>query len=175
MRHRTAVVTAASIAGVVLAGATALGANLGILSSAGNAGDLSAIAAATSPSSSTTIGSTSETIAYQVQGVGVVSLTRAGERLALAGVQAGAGWTWTVEEEGDEVSITFRNGDRKIEFKAQVEGGSVAVQVEEEQVIVDSTTSTSIGDHDDGDDDGDEDDHEDGDDDEDDDGHDDDD
>jgi hypothetical protein len=139
MKHKTALVSALSIAGVVLAGAAALAANLGIMNSTNEVGALSAAGSSTS---TTTAALGSEVVAYQIAGVGVVTLSRAGSSLSLESAAVGD-WTYEVDESGDEIEITFRLGDREIEFKAEVANGQTLVSVTEEDVIVQGSTGTA--------------------------------
>ena len=81
MKHKTAIASAASIAGVLLAGATALGANLGIVNSSDQLGELSAVSETvatqpTVPGTSTTTEAGPELIAYQIPEVGIVTIAR---------------------------------------------------------------------------------------------------
>lgn len=139
MKHRTAVVTAASVAGVLLAGAAALGANLGILGSS-DLGNLSAVDVSTSPpdvvtvyvddpATSTTLPG-SEVLAYDVPGAGIVTLERTGDTLRVAGVELVNGWSSTVQREGTDVVISLL-GAKELTFSARVVEGEVVVTVDE--------------------------------------------
>ena len=157
MKHRTALVTAMSIAGVILAGTVAVAANLGILNSTNQVGTLSAADASTS--STTTQGRGGEEVAYQIAGVGVITLARQGDDLTLQSADVGD-WTYEVDDSDNGISITFRLGEREIEFEAEVEDGQTLVSVNEEDVIVQDGTggalppgSTSVDDDSTGDDD----------------------
>jgi len=138
VKHRTAVVTAASVAGVLLVGAAALGANLGVLGSPEREG-LSAAGgpevatvyvddAATAAAVPTT--TTPEVLAYNVPGVGIVTLDRSTDGLRVAGVELVSGWTSVVEREGSDVLVSL-SGDRELTFSARVVDGQVAVSVDE--------------------------------------------
>lgn len=162
MNHKTALATAASVAGVLLAGVVAVGANIGILASTDvgelDSQDPTVVAAssetrqpevvtvvvddllgATSESSAVSTPSTTlppapqtELLAFEVPGVGIITLARQDGILAVDEIQA-AGWDWTIQEEGREVKIVFVSGDRQIEFEAKVQNGEVVPKVEERQ------------------------------------------
>ncbi|MGF1667180.1 MAG: hypothetical protein ACFCVC_13020 [Acidimicrobiia bacterium] len=140
MKHRTALVSAMSIAGVVLAGATAVGANLGILGSSQGLGEISAvqpattsIAAATPPIPSTM--SQPDLVAYQINGVGVVTIARQGSELTLDSADVGS-WTYEVSGQGETLAMAFRFEEREVRFEAALADGQIVVDVWEEQVIV---------------------------------------
>ena len=179
MNHKTALATAASVAGVLLAGVTAVGANMGILAST-NVGQLDSqdptvVAASagttvenrgpdvytievgsvtegfayTAPDQAATASMyaeaqsaqaappatapAAELLAFEVDGVGIVTLARDGKQLTVDDIQA-PGWDWTVKKEGTEVKIVFISGNRQIEFTAKVENGQVVPKVEEKQI-----------------------------------------
>lgn len=140
MKHKTALVTALSIAGVILAGTVALAANLGILNSTNEVGRLSAADASTS--STTTDASAGEVVAYQIAGVGVVTLSRQGDDLSLQSADVGE-WTYEVDDSDQGIAITLRFGEREIEFEAEVEDGQTLVSVNEEDVIVQGGTGNT--------------------------------
>ncbi len=140
MKHRTAVVTAASVAGALLAGAAALGANLGVLGSS-DLGNLSAVDPSSpspdvvtvyvdDPATSTTTSPASEVLAYDVPGAGIVTLERTGDTLRVAGVELVNGWSSTVQREGTDVVISLV-GAKELTFSAQVVDGQVVVSVDE--------------------------------------------
>jgi hypothetical protein len=137
MKHKTAMVTAISVVTVLLAGAGALAANVGILSSTSEVGSLSAVAADVSKTASMPIGP--EVVAYQVAGIGVVTLARDGNNLSLDSVAVGD-WSYEVDGQSDGINIAFRMGDREVLFKATVENGQTLVSVEEDDVIVQNST-----------------------------------
>lgn len=142
MKHKTALVTAASIVGVVFAGATAIGANLGILSST-DTGTLSA-ATPVNPAGPrsmvveqprpTAAAAAAEPVAYEIPGVGVVTLLRDGTLLRVAGIDLAAGWSWELERDGDVVALRLDDGSTILRFQADALGGEVAVAVTQEQI-----------------------------------------
>ncbi len=165
MKHRTALVMAGSIVGVMLAGSAVLAANFGILS---GADDLGALDPQTPPISTnvvtptTTVSSTvpGDLVAYQIEGLGVVTLLRQGDTLGVDSVTVDPAWRWEIEDDSDHlggVKIEFQNGEREVEFRAWVENGEVVVSVEEENVVVDDSVSDDDSDEDEHDDDSDDD------------------
>jgi hypothetical protein len=126
-------VTAISVVTVLLAGVGALAANVGILSSTSEVGSLSAVSADVSKAASMPIGP--EVVAYQVAGIGVVTLARDGNNLSLNSVAAGD-WSYEVDGQSDGINIAFRMGDREVLFSATVDNGQTVVSVEEDDVII---------------------------------------
>ncbi len=128
MNRRRTFITAAAITGTVLAGTTAVAANIGILNSAGSGpiGDLSAsggveVAGATSttvepqvvevfidetvttnptssPTTSTTDGSGEKGQTYRVDDAGSVTVDVVDGNLVLGDVATNAGWQWTTDQ-----------------------------------------------------------------------------
>lgn len=147
MNHKTAVVSAMSIAGVMVAGATALGANLGIVGAAEGVGDLSSVI---DPTATTLPLATSlppapplaDLVAYQVNGVGVITVARDGDRLTLSSADVGD-WGYEVKSQGEKLAVAFRTADREIQLEAAVSNGQVVLDAWEEQVITDSASSGS--------------------------------
>jgi hypothetical protein len=132
VKHRTALVTALSIAGVLLAGVTALAANLGILDSASGVGELSAVAPVASSTAATDTPPgppvDEEVVAYRIPDVGVVTLVRRGDGLTLLSVAAGS-WSYRLESEGTELTMTFALDDRRVVLMARVDGDRTLVDV----------------------------------------------
>lgn len=157
MPSRTALAAAASVAGVVLAGTAALGANFGILASSDDTLDVSptavqtatptSVAAATTPSAPAAA-ATPELLAYQVEGIGVVTLARTSSSLGVQAVDVDSQWTWTTDDSVDEVEIHFTSGTRRVEFKAWLAGDRVEVTVEDHTpaASVSGTTATTFDD-----------------------------
>lgn len=131
-------VTAISVVTVLLAGAGALAANVGILSGTTEVGSLSAVSADVSKAASMPIGP--EVVAYQVSGIGVVTLARDGNSLSLNSVAAGD-WSYEVDGQSDGVNIAFRLGDREVLFNATVDNGQTLVSVEEDDVILQNSSA----------------------------------
>ena len=176
MDRRTALISAASVVGVVLAGATAVGANIGILDQADNSGigELSAAADTTAveprvidvpldpQSPSPTIvrldtADTADTEAsddtapqpFIVEDAGVVSLEATADGIRISEVTPNGGWTWIDNEPGDgTVSITFDSDDATYVFTASLaEDGSVLAAVEQPIIqIVTKPAPTSSSD-----------------------------
>jgi hypothetical protein len=150
MKHRTALVMAGSIVSVMLAGTAVLAANFGILSGADDLGVLDpqtppvSTVLVASPTTAAPATTPSDLVAYQVDGLGVVTLVRQGDMLTVDSVAVDPAWKWEVDDDSDHfggVKIEFANGDREVEFRAWVENGEVVVSVDEENVVVDGTVS----------------------------------
>lgn len=133
MKHKTALVMAISVVTVVLAGAGALAANVGILKTTSEVGSLSAVS--TEVTTAASIPNEPEVVAYQVAGIGVITLSRDGDNLSLQSAAVGD-WSYEVDGQSDGIDIAFRLGDREVLFKAAVENGQTLVSVQEDDVIV---------------------------------------
>lgn len=108
MKYRTALITAGSLAAVVIAGASAVAASLGILdaSAPDDVGNLSA-AAAGSPAGLANPSDNAAFIVYEVADAGSATITRTGAGLAVDEVVPNPGWTWTANAGGDTVVVDF--------------------------------------------------------------------
>jgi hypothetical protein len=147
MLHKTALATAASVAVVVLAGATAVGANIGILDSGEDEafGQLSAVSvpSSTVPAVSMAVdGSSAESVptstvpvgpevtTFDVEGIAAVTVSRDGTSLTVVGVEPQPGWTWSVEREDDEVEVELRSATEEVDVYLTVLDGQVRTRVE---------------------------------------------
>jgi hypothetical protein len=171
MKHRTAIVTAASVAVVILAATAAIATNLGILNSGTDTGEVGALTVATTdqtevppapvvvvtddeatsePSApETTSEPAGEITAYAVADAGIVTLENDGSMLTIVDVQANPGWQTAQILDGTGVDVGFVNADGTVlRFIAALDAdGSVRTVVE------DLTPVISSGDDDDHDDD----------------------
>jgi hypothetical protein len=158
MIRKTAAITAVSIAGVVLAGSAAVGANIGILDAADETGlgTLSAEAAISTPADSTVTTVTSDpspatsavTVApsdakvqtFAVDAAGTVDIETDDSGLHVKAVHANDGWTWEEASSGpDAVTLTFTSGGDTLEFVASLSpDGSIDARVD--RPIVTSTS-----------------------------------
>jgi hypothetical protein len=134
MRHRTALITAGSIAAVVFAGAIAVGANLGILTFADSSpvGQLTTAAVSqVSPAEPVQSYAASRPAApardrvtqdYIIKKAGSVKI--AYSKKAVRFVHAGANrhWTWKLAQTGDKkLTVTFAHGSNTYTFIATVD------------------------------------------------------
>ncbi len=136
MKHRTAIVTAASVAVVILAATAAIATNLGILTSGTDTGEVGALTVATTEqvevppapvvkvtddatSTSTTVApqettdsaASGEITAYAVADAGIVTLENDGSMLTIIDVETNTGWQTAQILDGTAVDIGFVNGD----------------------------------------------------------------
>ena len=142
--NRTALAAAASITAVVLAGTAALAANFGILGATDDGIDSSitqtVVASTAAPPVETNDVAVPvpELFAYQVDGVGVVTLERLGETLGLSSVDVDASqWSWLEDEDDDTVEIRFTSDISIVRFSATLEDGEIVVDVVDETPIGD--------------------------------------
>jgi hypothetical protein len=129
MLRKTAAFTAASIAGVILAGGAAVGANIGILNAADSneLGQLSAEAPLDAPTETTSLIrlvapiDESNVHTYSVDIAGAVSVETTGSGLRLVEVGANPGWTWEdTTSRADAVTVTFTAAGDTLEFEAEL-------------------------------------------------------
>jgi hypothetical protein len=150
---RTSLITAAAIAGVLLAGSAAIAANIGILNAADDStvGELAAtndLVQTTPPSSavpttsvrqestttSTTVNESSGLRSeYAVDDAGTVVLVAESGRLDLEGTKPAVGWTAGVAQgEPSSLTVTFTNGVRTVVLTASLApDGSIVADVNE--------------------------------------------
>lgn len=139
MIRKHAIITAASIAGVILAGGAAVGANVGILGAADNGtiGNLSAesVVATAEPLPQPSPGADepSPTIqTFAVDAAGEIDVERTGTGLAPAEVRTSPGWAWQDAGSSDDViAVRFSSASEVLEFRAALDGdGAITATVE---------------------------------------------
>lgn len=142
--NRTALAAAASITAVVLAGTAALAANFGILGATDDGIDSSITPTVVASTAALPVGTNDvaapapELFAYQVEGVGVVTLERSDHTLGLSSVDVDPSqWSWIVDEDEDAVEIRFTSDSSIVSFSATLDDGEIVVDVMDETPIVD--------------------------------------
>lgn len=151
MIRKTAAITAASIAGVIIAGGAAVGANIGILSAADNndLGGLSAQAPIVSPTTEQLViiepiaelaSSTDSSQTFTVDLAGEVEIDLAETGLRLGDARANQGWSWQESATVDgTIVVTFSsNGDQLVFTATGNDDGTISASV-------DRPVSASIG------------------------------
>lgn len=153
--NRTAIAAAASITAVVLAGTAALAANFGILGATDDGIDSSitptVVASTAAPplEANDVAASVPELFAYQVDGVGVVTLERLDDTLRLSSVDVDPSqWNWLADEDDEAVTIRFTSDRSVVSFSANLEDGEIVVEVVDE-TPVQGDDGSSAGDDDD--------------------------
>ena len=132
MRHRTALITAGSIALVVFAGAIAVGANLGILTVADSrpVGQLTAatVAQTGAPSPATVYASappvtkTGDAQKYIIKKAGDVKIAFSKKNVRLVDVNAKPQWAWKLAQTDDKkLTVTFARGSDTYTFVAALD------------------------------------------------------
>ena len=140
MKHRTALITAGSIAAVVFAGAIAIGTNLGILtvSDSKPVGQLTAAtmvqtAAPAAPvRESAVVKKPQTTQAYLIKKAGTVKVAVGKTSVRLADVTPKPHWTWKLSQSSDKkLTVTFAHGSDTYTFVAVVGGhGKLTARVD---------------------------------------------
>ena len=140
MKHRTALITAGSIAAVVFAGAIAIGTNLGILtvSDSKPVGQLTATtmvqpAAPAAPGQEVAVVNKPQaTQAYLIKKAGTVKVAVGKTSVRLADVTPKAHWTWKLSQSSDKkLTVTFAHGSDTYTFVAVVGGhGKLTARVD---------------------------------------------
>ncbi len=133
MRHRTALITAGSIAAVVFAGAIAVGANLGILTAAdskpvgelttASVAQLSNVQPAQQFTAERPAGASGEraTQEYIIKKAGTVKVAFSKKAVRFVDASAKRHWTWKLAQTGDrKLTVTFRRGSDTYTFVAAV-------------------------------------------------------
>ena len=143
MRHRTALITAGSIAAVVFAGAIAVGANLGILTVADSSpvGQLTtASVSQVQPAEPTKAYAASKpaapeqpaTQAYVIKKAGSVKIAFSKTAVRFVHASAMRHWSWKLAQTGDKkLTVTFSHGSDTYTFVASVgKHGKLVAQVD---------------------------------------------
>jgi hypothetical protein len=135
MAHRTALITAGSIAAILFAGAVAVGANLGILTVADSSpvGKLSASAPVQpSPSSIEVYTGVTSSQKYIIKKAGSVEVAVTKGGLRLLDVSARPHWKWTLAQTADrKLLVTFHFHSITYKFMAVLRRhGTIAARVD---------------------------------------------
>ena len=140
MRHRTALITAGSIAAVVFAGAIAIGTNLGILtvSDSKPVGQLTASTvvqtapAAPVQEAAAVVGRAPASQAYLIKKAGTVKVVAGKSTVRLATVAPKRHWTWKLTQTSDtKLTVTFTHGSDTYTFVAAIGGhGKLTARVD---------------------------------------------
>jgi hypothetical protein len=143
MRHRTALITAGSIAAVVFAGAIAVGANLGILTVADSSpvGQLTtASVSQVQPVEPTKAYAASQpaapeqpaTQAYVIKEAGSVKIAFSKTAVRFVHASAMKHWSWKLAQTGDKkLTVTFSHGSDTYTFVASIgKHGKLIAQVD---------------------------------------------
>lgn len=139
MRHRTALVTIALTVAVVLAGAAAIGVNLGILTAADASvvGKLPAtgseVWASTSAGADAGVAAADASQRYIVENAGAVVVVADGSSLRATDVSVRHGWKYRLVQTSDaKVVVTFERGKTTYKFVAKVgKDGALVAHVDE--------------------------------------------
>jgi hypothetical protein len=156
MKHRSALIAAASIAAVVFGGAIAVGANLGILTVADSSpvGQLSAANAATKaapaqtgvlkPVAAPAATPKASSQEYLIKQAGSVKVAFGKKSVRLVHVSAKRHWTWTLAQTRDKkLTVTFKHGSSTYTFVAAVSRqGKLTAKVDHPVTKVITTAST---------------------------------
>jgi len=145
MKHRTALITAGSIAAVVFAGAIAVGANLGILtvadSTPAGVGQLTAASVAQTSglkpvqeyAGATKAAGSQSSQKYIIKKAGSVKVAFSKASVRLVDVTATRHWTWKLAQTGDKkLTVTFAHDSATYTFVAVVDGhGKLTAKVDQ--------------------------------------------
>jgi hypothetical protein len=151
MVARRTLITTASVAGVVVAGAAVVGANIRILDSAA-AEDVGLLSATTVPlveEVDVSVGPDEER-SYAVEAAGTVSVERWGGELRLGAVSVTPGWTHEVsQQDATMILLTFSDGNTTYRFLATLDpDGAIAAGVSQpidEVVVVQGAPDPTAG------------------------------
>ncbi len=146
MKHRTALIVAASIAAVVFAAAIAVAVNLGILTAADSSpvGQLTTATVAQQAASPVAAYSTAtpapradakpqrQTQKYVIRKAGAVRIAFSDKAVRFVSASAKGHWSWKLAQSGDKkLTVTFTHGSDTYTFAAQVgKSGKVTAKVD---------------------------------------------
>jgi hypothetical protein len=147
MKHRTALIVAASIAAVVFAAAIAVAVNLGILTAADSspvgqlttatvaqqaASPVAAYQTATPESATAKPKRQRQTQKYVIKKAGTVQIAFSDKAVRFVSAGAKAHWTWKLTQSGDtKLTVTFAHGSDTFTFVAEVgKSGKVTAKVD---------------------------------------------
>ena len=144
MRHRTALITAGSIAAVVFAGAIAVGVNLGILTFADSSpvgqlttatvSQVSAAAPVQESATSKPVSAVKQraTQQYVIRKAGDVKIAFSKKAVRFVSAGANKHWTWKLAQSGDQkLTVTFTRGSDSYTFAASVDShGKLTAKVD---------------------------------------------
>jgi hypothetical protein len=148
MDRRTSLITVAAVAAAILAGGTAIAANVGVLGAAGDdpIGELTAVSvdaggAGEPPTSVTTSAATavtaslppSSTQQFQVEAAGMVTIRRVSSGIELDEVTTASGWSWALDTDGGPTLVVrFTSSDTTYVFTAEpAADGAVTARVDQ--------------------------------------------
>ena len=149
MIRKTATITAASIAGIILAGGAAVGANIGILNSSEDdtLGQLSAELQPAPESTSTSPDTSPSVERFTVDAAGTVAVRHVGDAIEVENVSPNTGWSWDDVSDSDTViQLTFRHAasGEVLDFVARTdEAGVVTARVERRSTTPPTTPATT--------------------------------
>lgn len=128
---KTSLATSLSIIGVLATGGVALATNSTMVDSTLSV-DTTVPVTTTIPQTqtSTTIPAPVQS-AYDIQGVGIITLEQDPTNLNVFSVSPGSGWTYvSTSEDATKVELEFTNGTQKVKFTAELLDGRVVTTVE---------------------------------------------
>lgn len=149
MIRKTATITAASIAGIILAGGAAVGANIGILNSSEDdtLGQLSAELQPAPESTSTSLDTSPSAERFTVDAAGTVVVRQVVDGIEVESVSPNTGWSWDDVSDSDTVvQLTFRHSGsgEVLDFVARVdEAGVITARVERRSSTPATTPATA--------------------------------
>ncbi len=159
---RNRLVTIASIAAVGITGAIAVGANVGILNASNNSnvGQVSAAGDLLPPTTQVvdvyldaTTTTTSVAVAggqeFAVDTAGTATVSATSSSIRLDSVAPAVGWSWSmVQPNPSQLTVTFTNGTRTLEFTATAApDGTISANVNEPIVTASPAPSAGSGGH----------------------------
>lgn len=131
---KTSLATSLSIIGVLATGGVALAANPTVLGPPSSSAQGLAPALAVSADSTVPISATAQAMvqsAYNVQGVGIITLGQNATALSVVAVEPITGWTYTAaNEHSTRVEITFSAGTQIVKFNANLIDGRLVTAVQ---------------------------------------------
>jgi len=142
---KTSIATTLSVVGVLAAGGVAFAVNTSVLDTATNQfsasqaleANIADIATDDSDSSTTVEPPAAAETSYNIDGIGVVTLSQSGNSLSVANVVPASGYTFSsMNESASRIEIIFKNGTKTLKFHADIIGGRIITSVLNEPTAV---------------------------------------
>ena len=135
---KTSIATTLSVVGVLAAGGVAFAVNTSVLDTATNQfsasqaleANIEDIATGDSGSSTTVVPPAAAETSYNIEGIGVVTLSQNGSALSVANVAPVSGYTFTsMNESASRIEVIFKNGTKTLKFNADIIGDRIITSV----------------------------------------------
>jgi hypothetical protein len=135
---KKSIATTLSVVGVLAAGGVAFAVNTSVLDTATNQfsasqaleANIADIASGSGSSETTVAPSAAAETSYNIDGIGIVTLSQSGGTLSVANVEPVSGYTYSsVNESASRIEVTFKNDTKMLKFHADIIGDRIITSV----------------------------------------------